>query len=649
VLRQRVWLTAVAVLFSLVGLIVALALFVRHAQIVRDATALQSQLTEWQGRLQSVQVALTNAETGQRGYLLTADDQYLAPYDTALHELPQILQALRNIPVPDDTLMVHIAEIRRLADLKLAELAETVRLSKSGDHAGAIALVQTGTGRQYMRQLRDHIDLLSAAAGDRSRAIAAQIIRGSDSARRWALITAAALILAAVTAAIQAWMLLRAQSVHAKSLQELTDIFDRTPDYVAQTDWLGRMVYINPAALRALGLPADFDVRGHMFTEFYTADTNRRWMTEIIPAVKRDGVWVGETKVLLHGEGVPVNHAVIAHRGPLGRISRYSSIMRNISRQVAARDELARQTATLGAIVEAIPAMVAVWDTDLRCRLVNRAVERWHGKSRDRMVGSTLEQIASPLDYERGLPWFRRALAGETVVQERDYPETAQIRHLSCTYTPLHLADGSIGGVISIALDVTQEREENIRLARLSERDPLTGLLNRAGFEGCLTHYVAQGDLPTLVVLYIDLDHFKPVNDRHGHAAGDEVLRQFAERLRGVVRPTDAVARLGGDEFGVVLAGVRSASAAAAVAEKVVALASVPFEVGGHSVNIGASVGVASGAGCPGWVELVAQADAMAYAAKAGGRGRSVVAQGGEDTSMTVSQRMLQLQTGADS
>jgi diguanylate cyclase (GGDEF)-like protein len=95
----------------------------------------------------------------------------------------------------------------------------------------------------------------------------------------------------------------------------------------------------------------------------------------------------------------------------------------------------------------------------------------------------------------------------------------------------------------------------------------LTGLLNRAGFESYLKGKVKQGDDASLAALYIDLDYLKLVNDQHGHASGDEVLRQFAERVQNVVRPTDAVARLGGDEFGVVVAHVRSVEDAAQVAE----------------------------------------------------------------------------------
>ena len=127
-----------------------------------------------------------------------------------------------------------------------------------------------------------------------------------------------------------------------------------------------------------------------------------------------------------------------------------------------------------------------------------------------------------------------------------------------------------------------------------------------------------------LAVLYIDLDHFKPVNDRLGHAAGDELLRQFGERLARAVRATDLVARLGGDEFAIVLPGVAELHIAQRVADKVLMAAHRPFELSGGACIVGASIGVAAQdeatqADLPG---LLAQADARLYRAKSEGRGR---------------------------
>ncbi len=176
---------------------------------------------------------------------------------------------------------------------------------------------------------------------------------------------------------------------------------------------------------------------------------------------------------------------------------------------------------------------------------------------------------------------------------------------------------------MGIAQDITAQRREQDRLTALSQRDPLTGLLNRAGFEQFLEREAQAGQGASLGLLYIDLDRFKPVNDEHGHAAGDRLLQAVARRLGSLVRPTDAVARLGGDEFAVLLSDIGAVAHCEAVAEKVVAALLAPFDVDGQRLAIGASVGVALGVDAEGdWGALIRRADEALYRAKAAGRGR---------------------------
>ena len=283
---------------------------------------------------------------------------------------------------------------------------------------------------------------------------------------------------------------------------------------------------------------------------------------------------------------------------------------------------LLRQTATLQSVAEAIPALVAVIGSDGCYRFVNSAFERWHGLARADVIGRSLQDVLGDAEFDPVRPWLARALAGETFSHEMHFPERSA-QHLSISYIPLRLDNGTLDGFVAIAQDITHHRHEALRLLDLSQRDALTGLLNRAGFEAYLDQQLQHPSGDGLALLCIDLDHFKPVNDQHGHLAGDAVLRQFAERLSGLVRPTDAVARLGGDEFAVVLASVRGAAPIGAVADKILQAAHTPFHVGPLQLHIGASVGTAYGNHpLNGWQELMARADALLYQAKNDGRGR---------------------------
>jgi diguanylate cyclase (GGDEF)-like protein len=153
-------------------------------------------------------------------------------------------------------------------------------------------------------------------------------------------------------------------------------------------------------------------------------------------------------------------------------------------------------------------------------------------------------------------------------------------------------------------------------------RDSLTRLPNRALFQDRVEHAIARaGRRPgVLAVLFVDLDGFKGVNDTLGHGAGDELLREVAERLRGSVRPADTVARLGGDEFAILLEDVKSQDEATAVARRIIDATAVPFVISGRDTTVSASVGVAFNTPATTTDELLRNADVAMYAVKDTGR-----------------------------
>jgi diguanylate cyclase (GGDEF)-like protein len=151
--------------------------------------------------------------------------------------------------------------------------------------------------------------------------------------------------------------------------------------------------------------------------------------------------------------------------------------------------------------------------------------------------------------------------------------------------------------------------------------DPLTNLANRRLFEERLSHAVLRGtrDSRPIMVLFLDVDDFKTVNDSLGHDAGDRLLVLAAERLLHATRGCDTVARLGGDEFAILLDGVRDPLEAAAVAERVVAALGTPFTLGERQLRIGGSVGIAFAAPIDSADDLLRNADVAMYHAKSGG------------------------------
>ena len=174
---------------------------------------------------------------------------------------------------------------------------------------------------------------------------------------------------------------------------------------------------------------------------------------------------------------------------------------------------------------------------------------------------------------------------------------------------------------------------ENARLVdqlrQQALHDSLTGLPNRALFRDRLARALqrrARVPDTRCGVLFLDLDDFKDVNDGLGHAVGDALLRVVAERLRSTLRGADTAARLGGDEFAVLMDDAASVDEVMAVADRIVAAIAIPASMGGHEVNVRASVGVAvSPEGGESVDDLLTNADAAMYVAKAAGKGRSAV------------------------
>jgi diguanylate cyclase (GGDEF)-like protein len=180
------------------------------------------------------------------------------------------------------------------------------------------------------------------------------------------------------------------------------------------------------------------------------------------------------------------------------------------------------------------------------------------------------------------------------------------------------------GGWVDVQEDITERRQNEARIEYLARHDHLTGLANRVLLRECLgealKHRAERGD----VALHcLDLDRFKEINDTLGHPAGDAILKLVTERIRGCVRDNDTIARLGGDEFVVLQVAKDPVQVAPPLASRLIEAISEPYEVGGHEVHVGASVGIAvSPIDSTDPDTLLKHADMALYRAKSEGRGR---------------------------
>ncbi len=190
------------------------------------------------------------------------------------------------------------------------------------------------------------------------------------------------------------------------------------------------------------------------------------------------------------------------------------------------------------------------------------------------------------------------------------------------------LADPDVAAIVVTLRDVSERHRLEAQLERRAFHDSLTGLPNRSLFVDRIDHALVRLQRSPgagLAVAFIDLDDFKAVNDGMGHSVGDELLTKVADRLTTCVRAADTIARFGGDEFAVLLEDVTSAEQVKEFAERVIEVLRVPMDVGGLSLGVPASIGVAFAMPESTSESLMRDADIAMYGAKANGKGRVVL------------------------
>jgi len=276
----------------------------------------------------------------------------------------------------------------------------------------------------------------------------------------------------------------------------------------------------------------------------------------------------------------------------------------------------------LAAVLANSSDIVTILDAEGRVLYASPATTRILGY-RAGTVGISLLDIVHPDDRER----VRQALI-VGVASDSRAGVTLEVRvaradgrwcHLEAVATN-HLDDPAVRGIIVNSRDVTDRVHMIDELRHAAYHDSLTGLPNRALLLDRMEQALARSSRSglDLAVFYLDLDGFKAVNDRYGHAEGDAVLREVASRVLSVIRPADTAARMGGDELVVMAEGLSLPSEAVSLAERIIDTVGRPFA--GVNVAVTISVGIGLGSGVPAG-ELLERADRALYQAKHKGGG----------------------------
>ena len=321
--------------------------------------------------------------------------------------------------------------------------------------------------------------------------------------------------------------------------------------------------------------------------------------------------WIETTAHVLPSDGDRPQQMITAHRDVSDRVNAERA------RDAAVRMfELAMSHATIG---------VGWRRRDGTLSRVNPAMCSILGRRADELIGHSLREFATD-DGTAFEDAVAAVYAGTRSHHEGERqflrPDGTLVWGLQ-TIVGLPDESGAVTYFLVQLQDITEQKRAAAQLEQAALTDPLTGLSNRTVLEDRLTRALARARLTdTLVgVLFIDLDHFKTVNDRHGHAVGDKVLCEIGIRLAAAVRDTDTVVRLGGDEFVVVREHLHDLGQLEDLGQQILHNLAAPFEVDTHTLNISASVGTAVGSDLSA-TQLLSRADEAMYRAKREHRGQ---------------------------
>jgi diguanylate cyclase (GGDEF)-like protein/PAS domain S-box-containing protein len=311
------------------------------------------------------------------------------------------------------------------------------------------------------------------------------------------------------------------------------------------------------------------------------------------------------------------------------RVSERTTMLEDINsalvNEILSHKQTGQQLHVAANAIENAAEGVMICDAEERIISVNKAFTKITGYAPEEVLGRTPESLLSTEQAEKV-----RAEIAQSVQEHGHWKGELQSRKkIGESYieersvSAVHDENGHIVNFIVLFSDVTKQKEDEQRIQYLAHHDSLTGLANRSLFhQRCEdTLQRAERKNSKVAVMFIDLDHFKAVNDSLGHTYGDELLRKVSARLQDCVRKTDLVARLGGDEFTVLLSEVGDSGDVAFISKKILERLTESFTVAGHEIFVSASVGISifpdDGQNAS---TLIKNADAAMYAAKEQGR-----------------------------
>jgi diguanylate cyclase (GGDEF)-like protein/PAS domain S-box-containing protein len=593
--------------------------------------------------LQSFRNRVEEAESAQRGYLLTDNETYLRTYDSSLDEAEQNLDRIQVLTHDNLLQQASIAGLRPHLTAEIAELAATIRLRRGQGIEPAMEKVMEGSGLQEMNEIRRTI---AGMQNDEKQLLANRTAKFEASVGKNESFLATDVALQFVLLTLGFFFIYRDFANRSRFALEigkannlLNAVVEGSGDGILAKDTEGRYQVINKAGGRFMGWSTD-KVLGQTDAALFDDASAKRLAAEDHEVIASGRIIEYERTLTAAGQTKIIASSKAPYRDGAGKIVGVVGVFRDVTERHRAEAELRETKEAYRRLVEEGQGLICMHDLQGNLLSVNRAAADILGYTPGESERGNLRQFLPPKDHPNFDTYLREIdLIGEHsgIMRVLDHKGTTRY----WLYRNVRVAEeGKPRYVVGHAQDITAQirlekelksSQEKLEKAlenekNLSRLDFLTQIPNRRAFSEALQLEATRSRRykRPLTLAYIDLDNFKQVNDQLGHETGDELLRLIAQTILATIRSTDTVARLGGDEFALLLPETGK-DAAVEVMTKLSRILLEAVEARHWPVTL--SIGLVTFAK-PGEsvAQMVKVADDLMYSAKTQGKNRVVTA-----------------------
>lgn len=396
-------------------------------------------------------------------------------------------------------------------------------------------------------------------------------------------------------------------------------IWNNTTDAIFTIDHNGAIINANPAFVDLFGWRVE-ELKGLTFPPFFSHITKAEHQN-FLQHFREGQNYPYVVSKRKHKDG-KVLDVIASYRSINNQDILAVGMYKNFTEQMEIQRKLHASENTYRTLVESLPEAIIVMHHG-KIVFVNTAGVKLFGKKRTNdIIGYSIWDFISSEQQEKIEETFHRVKNQSNKDQSLSFNGefTRNDGQLICSEMKVYLIEYKGEPSIQILIqDISEKRNYERQLEYLAFHDPLTGLKNRRKFTEIVKEAIKEAEKTSekLGIMYIDLDHFKSINDSLGHHVGDELLKKFAKRLKSSVRKNDELCRIGGDEFLVLLNKSNSYEQVEKIAERMHSICKDPYQINGHTFNITLSIGISvyPEHGSRGEV-LISNADQALYRAK---------------------------------